>query len=66
MCMVGTPEADDGATRMAAHSMIGDDMMSLAAALLSRWVTLHWCLAYSPCIHLITFHHSFLGSGKMS
>ena len=31
MCMVGTPEADDGATRMAAHSMIGDDMMSLAA-----------------------------------
>ena len=31
MCMVGTPEANDGASRMAAHSMIGESELSLAA-----------------------------------
>jgi hypothetical protein len=30
MCMIGTPEADDGAKRMAAHAMLGDKKMSLA------------------------------------
>ena len=30
MCMIGTPEAKDGASRMAAHSMLGDAKMSLA------------------------------------
>ena len=30
MCMTGTPEADDGEKRMAAHAMIGEHTMSLA------------------------------------
>eukprot|EP00966_Prymnesium_polylepis_P017924 413578-Prymnesium_polylepis.1 len=30
MCMIGTPEANDSAKRMAAHSMLGDTKMSLA------------------------------------
>jgi len=31
MCMIGTPEANDGDKRMAAHAMLGDEKMSLAA-----------------------------------
>ena len=31
MCMIGTPEANDSAALMAAHSMVGDAKMSLAA-----------------------------------
>jgi hypothetical protein len=30
MCMIGTPEANDGEKRMAAHAMLGDQKMSLA------------------------------------
>mmetsp|Transcript_48111 Transcript_48111/g.102792 ORF Transcript_48111/g.102792 Transcript_48111/m.102792 type:complete len:335 (-) Transcript_48111:136-1140(-) len=30
MCMIGTPEANDGEKRMAAHAMLGDAKMSLA------------------------------------